>query len=85
MTLCTFIVVVCATFPQKVGSASSRIIRKCSSLWKKSIYFLTSSEIVIHFSLILGTPVFKLLWIANFGCFLQLLYGLSLPLAPFAI
>lgn len=34
----------------------------------------------------LGTPVFKLPWIANYGCFLHLIYGGgNIPLAPFTI
>lgn len=37
----------------------------------KSIYFLTSSEIVIHLSSILATPEFKSLCIAGFGCSLR--------------
>lgn len=49
---------------------------------KKNSYSLAFSEIATKFSLMLGTPVFKLPWIANYGCFLHLIYGLVLASSP---
>lgn len=48
----------------------------------KSNCSLAFSEIATKFSLTLGTPVFKLPWIVNFGCFFHLTSGLILASSP---